>query len=53
MKSSFLKNTIPISYVQHCFHGVYNLYNKKKQLSEGCFNFFLRRFYGQVRGNFL
>ena len=29
------------------------IYNKKKQLSEVCFNFFFRRFYGQVRGNFL
>ena len=39
MKSSFLKNTIPMSYVQHSFHGVY-LYNKKKQSSEVYFNLF-------------
>ena len=44
MKSSFLKNTIPISYVQHCFHGVHNLYNKKKQLLEVCFKFEILRF---------
>ena len=44
MKSSFLKNTIPISYIQHCFHEVYALYNKKKQLLEVCFKFEILRF---------
>ena len=44
MKSSFLKNTMPISYIQHGFCTLYQLKNKKNQLSEVCFNFEFLRF---------
>ena len=50
MKSSVLKNTMPISYVQHGFCTLYQLQNKKKPLSEVCLNFC--DFCTTVEGNF-
>ena len=41
---SFLKNTIPVSFDQHGFRILYQLQNKKNQLSELCYNFFFRLF---------